>query len=42
MTAKAQEEVPAVAGPIEPEMIGKKPAADAADAKDDKKDAKKK
>ncbi len=31
-----------VAGPIEPEMIGKKPAADAADSKDDKKDPKKK
>ncbi len=42
VTAKAQEEIPAGAGPIEPEMIGKKPAADAADAKDDKKDAKKK
>jgi large subunit ribosomal protein L25 len=38
---KLQEEV-AVASPIEPEMIGKKPAADAADGKDDKKDAKKK
>ena len=39
--AKVQEEVVA-AGPIEPEMIGKKPAADAADAKDEKKDVKKK
>ena len=39
--AKAQEEV-AVVAPIEPEMIGKKVAADAADAKDDKKDPKKK
>lgn len=39
--AKVQEEV-TTAGPIEPEMIGKKPAADASDAKDDKKDAKKK
>lgn len=40
--AKVQEELPAGAGPVEPEMIGKKPAADAADSKDDKKDAKKK
>jgi large subunit ribosomal protein L25 len=40
--AKIQDETPATAGPVEPEMIGKKPAADAADAKDDKKDAKKK
>jgi large subunit ribosomal protein L25 len=40
--AKMQEEVAAAAGPVEPEMIGKKPAADAADAKDDKKDPKKK
>jgi large subunit ribosomal protein L25 len=39
--AKVQEEVAAVS-PVEPEMIGKKPATDAADAKDDKKDAKKK
>ncbi len=40
--AKVQEEV-ATAAPVEPEMIGKKPAADAAaDAKDDKKDPKKK
>lgn len=37
---KAQEETPALAGPTEPEQIGKKPAADA--AADDKKDAKKK
>lgn len=39
--AKIQEEV-ATAAPVEPEMIGKKPAADAAEAKDDKKDVKKK
>jgi large subunit ribosomal protein L25 len=37
-----EEIVPVGGGPVEPEMIGKKPAADAADAKDDKKDAKKK
>ena len=41
VVAKAQEEVVS-ASPVEPEMIGKKPAADAGDAKDDKKDAKKK
>ena len=40
--AKAQEEVASTTGPVEPEMIGKKPAADAAEAKDDKKDPKKK
>ena len=40
--AKIQEEVVSTTGPVEPEMIGKKPAADAADAKDDKKDTKKK
>ncbi|WP_010582426.1 50S ribosomal protein L25 [Schlesneria paludicola] len=39
--AKVQEEV-ASASPVEPEVVGKKPGADAADAKDDKKDAKKK
>ena len=39
--AKMQEEVASIS-PVEPEMIGKKPAADGADAKDDKKDSKKK
>lgn len=39
--AKVQDEIVPTAGPVEPEMIGKKPAADAA-ATDDKKDAKKK
>lgn len=39
--AKVQEEV-AAAAPLEPEVVGKKPAADAAEAKDDKKDVKKK
>lgn len=40
--AKLVEEVPTTASPVEPEMVGKKPAADGDDAKDDKKDAKKK
>ena len=39
--AKMQEEI-ASASPLEPEVVGKKPGADAADAKDDKKDQKKK
>ncbi len=41
VTAKMQEET-ANASPLEPEVVGKKVAADAADGKDDKKDAKKK
>lgn len=39
--AKVQEEVVAAA-PVEPEMVGKKPAAEATEAKDDKKEPKKK
>lgn len=39
--AKVQDEVSA-ASPVEPEVVGKKPGADAADSKDDKKDPKKK